>query len=282
MNNQWLRREEDQSVLLVLSAAAVARRFYWRANMSCRASGVWWAVTVSAERSRHGSAISIATDIGGTFTDVAAFDASTGRLRLGKTLTTPRSLVEGIEIGVQKAQTRFPDASLFLHGTTVAINAILERTGARTALVTTEGFRDVYEIGRVNRPDSYNLFFSKHRPLVPRDHRYEISERLLASGEILKSLDEEQVRGLAAALRTQSVEAVAILPALLLQSSARTARESDPPGFASGRFHFRLTRAVARVPRVRAVLDRCRQCLCRTARTPISRRDRTADRRAWL
>ena len=164
-----------------------------------------------AERSSRDGAISIATDIGGTFTDVASFDAATGRLRLGKTLTTPRSLVEGIEIGVQKAQTRFADASIFLHGTTVAINAMLERTGARTALVTTQGFRDVYEIGRVNRPDSYNLFFSKHRPLVPRDHRYEISERLLASGEILKSLDEEQVRRLAATLRAQSVEAVAIL-----------------------------------------------------------------------
>ena len=67
---------------------------------------------------------------------------------------------------------------------------MLERTGAPTALVTTQGFRDIYEIGRVNRPDAYNLFFSKHLPLVPRFHRYEIAERLSASGEILTPLDE--------------------------------------------------------------------------------------------
>jgi N-methylhydantoinase A len=157
------------------------------------------------------AAVCLATDIGGTFTDVASFDPSTSLLRFGKTLTTPRSLVEGIEAGIEKAQTRFSEASLFLHGTTVAINAMLERTGASTALITTQGFRDVYEIGRVNRPDSYNLFFSKHVPLVPRYHRYEVAERLSASGEILTALDEDALRKLASHLRKQNIEAVAIL-----------------------------------------------------------------------
>jgi N-methylhydantoinase A len=157
------------------------------------------------------SALRIATDIGGTFTDVASFDSTTGKLRLGKTLTTPRALVDGIEAGVAKAKARFVDAGLFLHGTTVAINTMLERTGARTALITTEGFRDIYEIGRVNRPDSYNLFFSKHVPLVPRESCYEVAERLSAEGERLKPLDEEQVRQLAPRLRTAGTEAVAIL-----------------------------------------------------------------------
>src|SRR5689334_3070047 len=100
----------------------------------------------------------IAADVGGTFTDIATFDPVTSAFRLGKTLSTPEHLVEGIAEGVNRARSRFDKAALFLHGTTVAINALLERNGARVGLVTTKGFRDIYEIGRVNRPDSYNLF----------------------------------------------------------------------------------------------------------------------------
>ena len=166
---------------------------------------------MSASVSNSAGTLRLATDIGGTFTDVASFDPSSGRLRFGKTLTTPRALVEGIETGVDKARTAFADVSLFLHGTTVAINAMLERTGAPTALVTTQGFRDIYEIGRVNRPDAYNLFFSKHTPLVPRFHRYEVAERLTAAGEIVTPLDEDALRLLAAEIRGQNVEAIAIL-----------------------------------------------------------------------
>ena len=99
------------------------------------------------------SAIRLSADVGGTFTDVAAFDETTGALRLGKTLTTPQRLVTGIENGVGKAGSQFSAARLFLHGTTVAINTILERSGAKCALLTTQGFRDIYEIGRVNRPE---------------------------------------------------------------------------------------------------------------------------------
>src|ERR1700686_3082260 len=124
----------------------------------------------------------LSADVGGTFTDVAAFDEATGELRLGKTLTTPMRLVDGIETGVGKADTTFRAAKLFLHGTTIAINTLLERTGARCALITTQGFRDIYEIGRVNRPESYNLFFRKHEPLVERALRFEMRERLDASG----------------------------------------------------------------------------------------------------
>ena len=123
-------------------------------------------------------AIRLAADVGGTFTDVAAFDEITGELRLGKTLTTPSRLVTGVEAAVSKAGTRFSSARLFLHGTTVAINTILERTGAACALLTTQGFRDIYEIGRVNRPESYNLFFRRHQPLIERDLRYEVRERM--------------------------------------------------------------------------------------------------------
>ena len=94
-------------------------------------------------------------------------------------------LVTGIENGVAKAGSRFDAARLFLHGTTVAINTILERSGAKCALLTTQGFRDIYEIGRVNRPESYNLFFRRHSPLIERDLRFDISERIDAQGAVL-------------------------------------------------------------------------------------------------
>src|SRR5687768_3920436 len=153
----------------------------------------------------------LSADVGGTFTDVAAFDEPTGRLKLGKTLTTPSRLVTGIETGVTKADSTFGAAQLFLHGTTVAINTILERTGALCALLTTQGFRDIYEIGRVNRPESYNLFFQKHKPLIDRDMRFEIMERMDAQGAVLIPLDEEQVRKFAREAVAAGVQAIAIL-----------------------------------------------------------------------
>ncbi len=155
--------------------------------------------------------IRLAADVGGTFTDVAAFNESTGELQLGKTLTTPARLVSGIEHGVARTSASFQAARLFLHGTTVAINTILERSGARCALLTTQGFRDIYEIGRVNRPESYNLFFKRHVPLIERDLRFEISERIDAQGAVLIKLDDAQVRSVVAAAVAQGVESIAIL-----------------------------------------------------------------------
>jgi N-methylhydantoinase A len=157
------------------------------------------------------SRIRLSADVGGTFTDVAAFDESTGELQLGKTLTTPARLVDGIENGVTKAGADFRAARLFLHGTTVAINTILERTGAKCALLTTQGFRDIYEIGRVNRPESYNLFFHRHVPLIERDLRYEIRERMDSAGKVLIKLDEDQVRAAVKDAMAQGAQAIAIL-----------------------------------------------------------------------
>src|SRR5271166_5864559 len=131
-----------------------------------------------------GLSLRIAADVGGTFTDIAVFDEASGTVRLGKTLTTPTRLIEGMDVGVTKAKAEFRAARLFLHGTTVAVNALLERKGARTALVTTRGFRDIYEIGRVNRPEAYNLFFQKHQPLIERARRFELRERIDATGKI--------------------------------------------------------------------------------------------------
>src|SRR5215813_12272241 len=93
-------------------------------------------------RSRNAAArLRLAADIGGTFTDIAVFDDKTGKLTFGKALSTPHHMVEGISAGVQKTGTTYADAGLFLHGSTIAINTILERNGARAALVTTQGFR---------------------------------------------------------------------------------------------------------------------------------------------
>jgi N-methylhydantoinase A len=153
----------------------------------------------------------LASDIGGTFTDVAAFDEKSGRLVLGKALSTPGRLVDGMSAGVDKAGARYADAGVFLHGSTIAINTLLERTGARTALVTTQGFRDIYEIGRINRPDAYNLYFRKHVPLVERALRFEVRERITAEGEVHIPLDEASVHAACDRLEAERVDAVAIM-----------------------------------------------------------------------
>jgi N-methylhydantoinase A len=153
----------------------------------------------------------IAVDIGGTFTDLAAFDERTGALHFGKALSTHEHLVHGIEDTLRGARIEARDAHLFLHGSTIAINTLLERTGAETALLITEGFRDIYEIGRVNRPDAYNLFFSKHVPLIRRSLRFEIPERLRGDGSVHKPLDETAVRALVRSLKDRGIASVAVL-----------------------------------------------------------------------
>ena len=153
----------------------------------------------------------IAADIGGTFTDVAAFDQQRGVLLLGKTLTTPQHLIDGILEGMRKAGVTLADANLFLHGSTVAINTMLERSGARAALITTRGFRDIYEIGRINRPDSFNLRHRKHAPLIERDLRFEVGERLMADGSVYQALDMKEVAQIADELERRDIEAVAVL-----------------------------------------------------------------------
>src|SRR5262249_41301972 len=96
-------------------------------------------------------------------------------------------------------------------GSTLPLNPILERTGAKTALLITEGFRDIYEIGRINRPDAYNLFFQKHEPLVERALRFEVNERVLADGEIETPLDENEIEAFGRKLDGLGIEATAIL-----------------------------------------------------------------------
>jgi N-methylhydantoinase A len=166
----------------------------------------------------------LAADIGGTFTDIAVFDEKTGALGFGKALSTPERLVEGISAGVAKAGSDYAAAGLFLHGSTVAINTVLERTGAKTALLITQGFRDIYEIGRINRPDAYNLFFRKHVPLIERALRFEVAERVLADGEVERPLDEEEIARLGERLAGLGIEACAILFLNCYANAAHEAR----------------------------------------------------------
>ena len=159
-------------------------------------------------RAHHGS-VALAIDIGGTFTDLAAVDARTGHLLLAKADTTPTRLQQGVLSALGRSGIDTRDVGAFVHGSTVVINAVTERRGARTALVTTEGFRDVLEIGRANRPDLYNLSYRKPEPFVPRRLRFEVRERISHRGDVLVPLDEGDVERVAEHLRAD-IDAVAI------------------------------------------------------------------------
>src|SRR5919108_500787 len=155
------------------------------------------------------SPVALAIDIGGTFTDLAAVDARTGELLLAKADSTPTRLQQGVLSALERSGLEPRDVGAFVHGSTVVINAITERRGARTAVVTTEGFRDVLEIGRANRPDLYNLSYRKPEPFVPRRFRFEVRERISHRGEVLVPLDKVGVERIADHLRAD-IDAVAI------------------------------------------------------------------------
>lgn len=154
----------------------------------------------------------VGIDIGGTFTDLTAYDPSSGRLTFGKTTTTAlpdEGAVSGLKRLIEDG-VEIRNAAVLKHGTTVVINSILERKGAKTGLITTEGFRDTLEIGRGSRPESFNLFYRRLAPLVPRDLRFEIRERMSARGEVLKELDRTALPRLARQIKEAGIEAVAI------------------------------------------------------------------------
>ena len=153
-------------------------------------------------------------DIGGTFTDATLIDEATGAVFVSKSATTPRNLTLGFKNAANAVMRRasvMPDDIRYLvHATTVATNSIIEGRVAATAFITTSGFRDLLEIARQVRPTLYDLMFEKPRPLVPRHMCYEATERLDASGEVLVPLDEEEIRRVAAQIKEQGVEAIAV------------------------------------------------------------------------
>lgn len=157
----------------------------------------------------------IGFDIGGTFTDLVLLNDDTGEAIRHKTLTTPEDPSEGAYTGltqlVEMAELNASDIHTITHGTTLAINALLERHGAKTALIVTRGFRDVLVLGREYRYDIYDLNGAPAKPLLTRSQAYEISERVTARGEVITPLDEREVVQLASELRAQNYEAVAVL-----------------------------------------------------------------------
>ncbi len=164
----------------------------------------------------------VAVDIGGTFTDLAWYDADSGALKFEKVLSTPPNFAAGVHASLRKAGVSASEIHQFVHGSTVAVNAVIQKTGARTALVTTAGFEDVYEIGRANRPDTYNLLFEKPQPLVPGVLRFGVRERMSAKGEVIRPIDLASVKTIASKLRKAKVEAVAVC---LLHSYVNPAHE---------------------------------------------------------
>jgi len=116
-------------------------------------------------------ALFVGTDIGGTFTDIVGYDSTRGALSFGKTLSTPKDLVQGVMTCLDDIGIDPREVDILKHGTTQIINTLLERTGARTALITTKGFRDVVEIGRASRPLAFDLDYRRPPPLVPAHMR---------------------------------------------------------------------------------------------------------------
>jgi N-methylhydantoinase A len=156
----------------------------------------------------------IGVDIGGTFTDFVMLDTERGTLRNEKLLTTPddpsRAVLDGVSRLLAAAGVGADQVAQVIHGTTLVANALIERKGVRTALVTTRGFRDVLAVGLEWRYDTYDLSLELPPPLAPREHCFEVDERLDAGGAVLEALDEASVRAMAAQISAQGIEAVGI------------------------------------------------------------------------
>jgi N-methylhydantoinase A len=159
-----------------------------------------------------GADVRLAVDIGGTFTDIV-LDVGRDR-KTRKVLTTPvrpeQAVLDGIRLILSDARAHFRDIDVFIHGTTLATNAIIERRGAKTALIATDGFRDVLDIATESRYDQYDLTIDKPTPLVPRALRFTVPERVDAHGGVRLALDEAALRAIVKRLRTLDVKSVAI------------------------------------------------------------------------
>src|SRR4051794_40675357 len=167
-------------------------------------------------RSVRGMAMAwrVGVDSGGTFTDLCLFEEDTGRVEVWKVPSTPDDPSRGIAAGVEQSLGRVDapaqDVGYFGHGTTVGTNALIQHRGVRTGLITTEGFRDLLEIGRQTRPDLYDLQVDKPRTLVSRDLRLEVRRRVRHDGSVENELDEAALREAVRRLKAADVEAVAV------------------------------------------------------------------------
>ncbi len=153
-------------------------------------------------------------DIGGTFTDFVLVNNQTGEFYTNKCLTTPSDPSDAIEQGVRELGEQLPgfldNVDEIIHGTTLVINAIIERKGARTGLITTKGFRDILELGREKRYDAYDIFSEYPEPIVPRYDRTEIDERIRFDGKILKEVDEQEVLQILEKFKKDGIRSIAV------------------------------------------------------------------------
>ncbi len=151
----------------------------------------------------------IGVDVGGTFTDLVELDQVTGTVRLSKVSSTLNNQAFGVMNAVSKINSDLEKVGLIIHGTTTTTNAVLERKLSKTGLITTAGFRDVLELGRRTRPQPYGMrgYFE---PIIPRDLRFEILERMDASGKVITPLDEDEVLSVGRALKATGVESIVI------------------------------------------------------------------------
>ena len=166
-------------------------------------------------------------DAGGTFTDFVALIKDSGELKVGKTLSTPTDPAAAIEEASRRAGLGCDEIDLLVYGTTIATNALLERTGAKVGLLATRGFRDILAIQKVTRPDHFDLHWQKTKALVPRALRLGVVERVLFDGKIETPLDEAQLRDQVTALVNAGVEAIAVayLFSFINQAHERRTRE---------------------------------------------------------
>ncbi|MGE0659062.1 MAG: hydantoinase/oxoprolinase family protein [Reyranellaceae bacterium] len=158
---------------------------------------------------RHAKGSIVGIDVGGTFTDLIAIEPDSGAVRLAKVPTTLDNQAFGVIAAVRQAGIALPEAQVIVHGTTTTTNALLERKIARIGLITTKGFRDVLELGRRTRPNPYGLK-GQFNPLVPRELRLEVPERMSAEGEVIVELDEDAVVRSAATLKKAGCEGIVV------------------------------------------------------------------------
>jgi 5-oxoprolinase (ATP-hydrolysing)/N-methylhydantoinase A len=209
----------------------------------------------------------VGVDIGGTFTDIFLLSQDGSEIAIGKVLTTPRDPAAAVVNGLRTllAERNISPVSVtdLVHGTTLITNAIIERKGAKTGLITTKGFRDALEIGRERRYDIYDISLENPAPLVPRFLRREVSERLENTGRVMTPLDPVETLEVIRGLVRDGVEAIAVC---LLHSFRNPTHERLIKQLVAEHY----PRGNARDSRVRAHLDDCGECLCQTLGATIS------------
>ncbi|WFS04761.1 hydantoinase/oxoprolinase family protein [Rhizobium tumorigenes] len=152
----------------------------------------------------------VAVDVGGTFTDICIMDEETGAIRIEKTASTPDDPMQAIMNGIEQGRIELSEVTMFSHGTTVATNALITRRLPRTAMVCTEGFRDVVEIRRANKEDLWDTYKDVAKPYIPRRDRLAVGERVDAEGTVLEALNEDDAHRVAEILKKRGIKSIAV------------------------------------------------------------------------